>query len=177
MKESRKPRCMPVTYDRVKLRAARGFKWRYFPIYTIIRLSYWRSIRRVNQQPYLETTISWYWYCHCTASCGGLGIQRCNVKRLRSMLGFAKRKSAPYDWFYDRLNFDVPVGPRRDCYDRYWIRIGEEDKVFDSLRMSQSNDRKLRPSGIWNRTIHGIFNLTFWTWDRRPYQLLLPIQQ
>jgi hypothetical protein len=25
------------------------------------------------------------------------------------MLGFAKRKSAPYDRFYERLNFDVPV--------------------------------------------------------------------
>ena len=48
------------------------------------------------------------------------------------MLGFVKRKSALYD-VYDRLNFNVPVGTRRDCYDRYCIRIGE-DKVFESLR-------------------------------------------
>lgn len=47
-----------------------------------------------------------------------------------SMLGFAK--STPYE-VYDRLDLNVPVGTRRDNYDRCCIRIGE-DKVFESLR-------------------------------------------
>jgi NADH dehydrogenase (ubiquinone) Fe-S protein 2 len=34
------------------------------------------------------------------------------------------RQSEPYD-VYDKMNFDVPVGTRGDCYDRYLIRIEE----------------------------------------------------
>ena len=34
------------------------------------------------------------------------------------------RKAAPYD-IYDKLDFDIPVGTRGDCYDRYCIRIEE----------------------------------------------------
>ncbi len=32
------------------------------------------------------------------------------------------QKSAPYD-VYKQLVFDVPIGTRGDCYDRYCIRI------------------------------------------------------
>uniref|UniRef100_A0A109PTS7 NADH dehydrogenase [ubiquinone] iron-sulfur protein 2 n=1 Tax=Welwitschia mirabilis TaxID=3377 RepID=A0A109PTS7_WELMI len=63
------------------------------------------------------------------------------------------RKAAPYD-AYDQLDFDVPVGTRGDCYDRYCIRIEE---MRQSLRiivqclnrmpsgMIQADDRKLCP--------------------------------
>nr|QQO99829.1 NADH dehydrogenase subunit 7 [Selaginella nipponica] len=34
------------------------------------------------------------------------------------------RKAAPYD-VYDLLDFDVPVGTRGDCYDRYRLRVEE----------------------------------------------------
>ncbi|MEI6188130.1 MAG: NADH-quinone oxidoreductase subunit D [Alphaproteobacteria bacterium] len=34
------------------------------------------------------------------------------------------RKTQPYE-IYDRLNFDIPVGTKGDCYDRYCIRIEE----------------------------------------------------
>lgn len=34
------------------------------------------------------------------------------------------RKFAPYD-AYDKVEFDVPIGKKGDCYDRYLVRIGE----------------------------------------------------
>jgi NADH dehydrogenase (ubiquinone) Fe-S protein 2 len=34
------------------------------------------------------------------------------------------RKNQPYE-IYDKLNFDIPVGIRGDCYDRYLIRVEE----------------------------------------------------
>ncbi|HWJ68839.1 MAG TPA: NADH-quinone oxidoreductase subunit D [Sphingobium sp.] len=34
------------------------------------------------------------------------------------------RKSQPYD-VYDRMEFDVPVGTRYDCYDRFMVRVEE----------------------------------------------------
>jgi NADH-quinone oxidoreductase subunit D len=34
------------------------------------------------------------------------------------------RKSQPYD-VYDRMKFDVPVGTRGDCYDRFMVRVEE----------------------------------------------------
>ncbi len=63
------------------------------------------------------------------------------------------RKTQPYD-VYDRMNFDVPVGTRGDCYDRYLIRIEE---MRQSLRiimqclnempqgMIKVDDRKITP--------------------------------
>jgi len=41
------------------------------------------------------------------------------------------RKVAPYD-AYDKVDFDVPVGSRGDCYDRYLIRMEE---MRQSLRI------------------------------------------
>uniref|UniRef100_A0A6M4RJX5 NADH dehydrogenase [ubiquinone] iron-sulfur protein 2 n=1 Tax=Taxus cuspidata TaxID=99806 RepID=A0A6M4RJX5_TAXCU len=63
------------------------------------------------------------------------------------------RKAAPHD-AYDQLDFDVPVGTRGDCYDRYCLRIEE---MRQSLRiivqcpnrmpggMVKADDRKLCP--------------------------------
>jgi len=41
------------------------------------------------------------------------------------------RKTQPYD-VYDKIKFDIPIGTRGDCYDRYLIRIEE---MRQSLRM------------------------------------------
>jgi NADH-quinone oxidoreductase subunit D len=41
------------------------------------------------------------------------------------------RKSQPYD-VYDRMEFDVPVGTRGDCYDRFMVRVEE---VYQSARI------------------------------------------
>uniref|UniRef100_Q8M1F6 NADH dehydrogenase [ubiquinone] iron-sulfur protein 2 n=1 Tax=Chaetosphaeridium globosum TaxID=96477 RepID=Q8M1F6_CHAGL len=63
------------------------------------------------------------------------------------------RKAAPYD-VYQQLDFDVPVGTRGDCYDRYCIRVEE---MRQSLRiiaqclnamptgMVKVDDRKITP--------------------------------
>ena len=61
------------------------------------------------------------------------------------------RKSAPYD-VYNQLIFDVPVGTRGDCYDRYCIRIEEMRQsiriIMQCLNqmpsgMIKADDRKL----------------------------------
>jgi NADH dehydrogenase (ubiquinone) Fe-S protein 2 len=41
------------------------------------------------------------------------------------------RKNTPYD-YYQYLNFDIPVGSKGDCYDRYLLRVEE---MFQSLRI------------------------------------------
>ncbi len=41
------------------------------------------------------------------------------------------RRSQPYD-VYDRMEFDVPVGTRGDCYDRFMVRVQE---VYQSARI------------------------------------------
>lgn len=41
------------------------------------------------------------------------------------------RKNMPYD-VYDKLNFEVPVGTKGDCYDRYLLRIEE---MIQSVRL------------------------------------------
>uniref|UniRef100_A0A5P9NW35 NADH dehydrogenase [ubiquinone] iron-sulfur protein 2 n=1 Tax=Coleochaete scutata TaxID=3125 RepID=A0A5P9NW35_COLSC len=63
------------------------------------------------------------------------------------------RKATPYE-VYDKLEFDIPVGTRGDCYDRYCIRVEE---MRQSLRiiiqclnsmpdgMVKTDDRKITP--------------------------------
>jgi NADH dehydrogenase I D subunit len=41
-----------------------------------------------------------------------------------SGVNYDVRKYAPYD-AYDKVEFDVPIGEKGDCYDRYLVRIGE----------------------------------------------------
>ena len=43
------------------------------------------------------------------------------------------RKSQPYD-VYDRMTFDVPVGTKGDCYDRFMVRVEE---VRQSARIAR----------------------------------------
>lgn len=63
------------------------------------------------------------------------------------------RKASPYD-VYDRLEFDVPVGTRGDCYDRYCIRVEEMRQslrlIIQCLNMMptgliKTDDRKISP--------------------------------
>ena len=63
------------------------------------------------------------------------------------------RKTQPYD-VYGELDFQIPVGSRGDCYDRYLIRLEEMRQsvriIMQCLNemprgMVRSNDRKLNP--------------------------------
>lgn len=63
------------------------------------------------------------------------------------------RKTQPYD-AYGEMDFQVPVGSRGDCYDRYLIRLEEMRQsvriIMQCLNemprgMVRSNDRKLNP--------------------------------
>ena len=53
------------------------------------------------------------------------------------------RKSQPYE-VYDKLDFDVPVGRRGDCYDRYLIRVEE---MRQSVRIIMQAVDKM-PTGL-----------------------------
>lgn len=48
-----------------------------------------------------------------------------------SGIDFDLRRDQPYE-IYDQLQFDVPVGTRGDCYDRYFLRVEE---MRQSLRI------------------------------------------
>lgn len=54
------------------------------------------------------------------------------------------RKSTPYD-AYDKVEFDVPVGTKGDCYDRYLIRMEE---MRQSLRIIEQCLNKMPPGEI-----------------------------
>ena len=54
------------------------------------------------------------------------------------------RKDKPYSG-YEKYDFDVPIGTRGDCYDRYLVRIEEVDKVFRIIKQVIDNF----PSGLW----------------------------
>jgi NADH-quinone oxidoreductase subunit D len=54
------------------------------------------------------------------------------------------RKSQPYD-VYDQMEFDVPVGTRGDCYDRYLVRMLE---MRESLKIIDQCLKKMKPGPI-----------------------------
>ena len=54
------------------------------------------------------------------------------------------RKDKPYSG-YEKYEFDVPIGTRGDCYDRYLVRIEE---VRQSLRIIDQVISDF-PSGLW----------------------------
>ncbi|HZZ58625.1 MAG TPA: NADH dehydrogenase (quinone) subunit D [Opitutaceae bacterium] len=64
-----------------------------------------------------------------------------------SGVGMDLRKDAPYSG-YEQYDFDVPVGTRGDCYDRYLVR-GEE--MRQSVRIIRQAVAKF-PGGPWHAT-------------------------
>jgi NADH-quinone oxidoreductase subunit D len=54
------------------------------------------------------------------------------------------RKAQPYD-MYDRVEFDVPVGTRGDCYDRYLVRMLE---MRQSLRIIAQCLAAMKPGPV-----------------------------
>jgi NADH-quinone oxidoreductase subunit D len=54
------------------------------------------------------------------------------------------RRQQPYD-VYDRMEFDVPVGTRGDCYDRYLVRMLE---LRESLKIIRQCLVQMRPGPV-----------------------------
>ena len=54
------------------------------------------------------------------------------------------RKDKPYSG-YEQYDFDVPIGTRGDCYDRYLVRIEE---VLQSIRIIKQVIKDF-PTGAW----------------------------
>ena len=48
------------------------------------------------------------------------------------------RKEEPY-WFYDQVDFDIPVGSVGDTYDRYLVRMEEVRQSIKILRWCLKN--------------------------------------
>ena len=61
------------------------------------------------------------------------------------------RRSQPYD-VYDRMEFDIPVGTRGDCYDRFMVRVEE---VRQSARIMRQclRDMPAGPIGSSDRKV------------------------
>ena len=61
------------------------------------------------------------------------------------------RKSQPYE-VYERMEFDVPVGTRGDCYDRFMVRVEE---VRQSARIARQclNEMPAGPIGSLDRKV------------------------
>ena len=63
------------------------------------------------------------------------------------------RRSQPYD-AYDKVDFEIPVGKKGDCFDRYLIRIEEIRQSISIIKQSidqikpgdvSINDNKITP--------------------------------
>lgn len=70
----------------------------------------------------------------------GLGLTGPNLRA--SGVPYDVRRAEPY-LVYDRLDFDIPVGDRGDCWDRYYVRIQE---MYQSLRIIEQALAKM-PEG------------------------------
>lgn len=57
------------------------------------------------------------------------------------------RKSQPYE-VYDLLDFDVPVGTKGDCYDRYLVRVAE---MYESLKLIRQTIEQMPEGEIKTR--------------------------
>ena len=54
------------------------------------------------------------------------------------------RRNQPYD-AYDKIDFDVPIGKKGDCFDRYLIRIEE---MRESIKIVNQCLEKIKPGDI-----------------------------
>merc|ERR1719244_787966 len=63
------------------------------------------------------------------------------------------RKVAPYD-AYDKVDFDVPVGSRGDCYDRYLCRMEE---MRQSMRIIDQCLNKM-PAGEMKESMESLIH-------------------
>ncbi|MCS6921351.1 MAG: NADH-quinone oxidoreductase subunit D [Elioraea sp.] len=54
------------------------------------------------------------------------------------------RRAQPYD-VYDRMEFDIPVGTRGDCYDRYLVRMLE---MHESLKIIRQCLAQMKPGPV-----------------------------
>src|SRR3546814_20865497 len=89
-----------------------------------------------------------------TVSKGGALAWGCSGPMIRgSGIAWDVRKSQPYD-AYAAMEFDIPVGTRGDCYDRFMVRVQE---VYQSARIikqclrampSSSDERRLGKEGV-----------------------------
>ncbi|MHC4941472.1 MAG: NADH dehydrogenase (quinone) subunit D [Planctomycetota bacterium] len=66
----------------------------------------------------------------------GLGLTGPNLRG--SGVAFDLRKNAPYCG-YEKMDFDIPVGTRGDCYDRYMVRVEEMRQSASIIRQAISN--------------------------------------
>jgi NADH-quinone oxidoreductase subunit D len=57
------------------------------------------------------------------------------------------RADEPYS-LYDRFEFEIPVGERGDCFDRYWVRVEE---MRQSIRIIEQAMKMLQPGPTMNR--------------------------
>ena len=57
------------------------------------------------------------------------------------------RADEPYS-LYDRFEFEVPIGERGDCFDRYWVRVEE---MRQSVRIIEQAMKMLQPGSTMNR--------------------------
>ncbi len=69
--------------------------------------------------------------------CSGPVLRSCGVP-------WDLRRSQPYD-AYDRVNFEVPVGKKGDCFDRYLVRIEE---MRQSISIINQCIEQIKPGAI-----------------------------
>jgi NADH-quinone oxidoreductase subunit D len=85
-----------------------------------------------------------------TRGIGRLSAERavdlgCSGPTLRaSGVALDVRRSEPYS-FYDRVDFDIPVGTQGDCYERYLLRLQE---IYQSVRIVEQALKHLAPGPI-----------------------------
>lgn len=54
------------------------------------------------------------------------------------------RRDCPYSG-YEQYSFDIPIGTKGDCYDRYWVRIEE---IRESVKIARQVIHQM-PDGLW----------------------------
>ena len=76
----------------------------------------------------------------------GFGLSGPNLRA--SGVPYDVRRAEPY-MVYDRLDFDIPVGDRGDCWDRYYVRIQE---MYQSIRIIEQALEQMPEGPIMTQT-------------------------